>query len=145
MKAEKALFSQGRGRFEELTRDECVRLLEAKSVGRIAFCGPDGPRVYPVNYTWRDGAVIFRTAAYNSLATGVRDAAAAFEVDDFDEFLQGGWSVLAVGRARAVEDPDEVTDMWGGDRAPEPWAAGTRALFIRLVPRQISGRRVHPS
>jgi uncharacterized protein len=144
MKAEKALFSQGHGRFEELTPDECVRLLEAKSVGRIAFCGADGPRVYPVNYTWRDGSVVFRTAAYNSLATGVRDSAAAFEVDDVDEFLESGWSVLAVGRARAVEDSHELADMWG-DRTPEPWAPGTRALFIRLVPRQISGRRVHPS
>jgi len=110
---ERWLFSQGHGRFEELSRDECVRLLGDKSVGRIAFCGPDGPRVYPVNYAWRDGSVIFRTAAYNSLAATLRDAAAAFEVDDIDEFLESGWSVLAVGRARAVEDPDELADLLG--------------------------------
>jgi hypothetical protein len=96
-----------------------------------------------VNYTWRDGSVIFRTAAYNSLAATLKDAAAAFEVDELDEFLESGWSVLAVGRARAVEDPDELADLWG-EGIPEPWAAGTRALFIRMVPKQITGRRVHP-
>jgi Pyridoxamine 5'-phosphate oxidase len=38
------------GRLVELSRDECLELLGAMSVGRIAFTTDDGPRVLPVNY-----------------------------------------------------------------------------------------------
>ena len=34
----------------ELDRAECLELLAAKSVGRIAYVGDTGPRILPVNY-----------------------------------------------------------------------------------------------
>ena len=132
-----------RGQFEELTRDECLRLFQTKTVGRVAFTAPRGPQIFPVNYAISNETVVFRTAAYSSLAANLNNAPAAFEVDDVDDFHRAGWSVLAVGLATLVDDPDELVDLWRDD-APEPWAAGLRTLLIRITPDQITGRRVHP-
>jgi nitroimidazol reductase NimA-like FMN-containing flavoprotein (pyridoxamine 5'-phosphate oxidase superfamily) len=132
-----------RGQFEELTRDECLRLFETKTVGRVAFTAPSGPQIFPVNYAISNETVVFRTAAYSSLAANLNNARAAFEVDDVDDFHRAGWSVLAVGLATLVDDPDELVDLWRDD-APEPWAAGLRTLLVRITPDEITGRRVHP-
>lgn len=132
-----------RGHFEELERSECVQLLSAKLVGRVAVCGPRGPQVFPVNYSVHEGTILFRTTPYSQLANLASDARAAFEVDEVDEFLQSGWSVLVVGTATRVSDPDELPDNLS--ERPEPWAQGARTLFIRINPDEITGRRVHPS
>lgn len=132
-----------RGQFEELTRDECLRLFQTKTVGRVAFTAQSGPQIFPVNYAISNETVVFRTAAYSSLAANLNNARAAFEVDDVDDFHRAGWSVLAVGLATLVDDPDELVDLWRDD-APEPWAAGLRTLLVRITPDEITGRRVHP-
>jgi nitroimidazol reductase NimA-like FMN-containing flavoprotein (pyridoxamine 5'-phosphate oxidase superfamily) len=132
-----------RGQFEELTRDECLRLFQTKTVGRVAFTAPSGPQIFPVNYAISNETVVFRTAAYSSLAANLNNVRAAFEVDDVDDYLHAGWSVLAVGLATLVDNPDELVELWSED-VPEPWAAGLRTLFVRITPDQITGRRVHP-
>jgi nitroimidazol reductase NimA-like FMN-containing flavoprotein (pyridoxamine 5'-phosphate oxidase superfamily) len=132
-----------RGEFEELSRDECLRLFQTKTVGRVAFSAPSGPQIFPVNYAIFNGTVVFRTAAYSSLAANLNNARVAFEVDDVDEYLRAGWSALAVGTAEFVDNPDELVELWSED-VPEPWAAGLRTLFVRITPDQITGRRVHP-
>ena len=47
---------------EELEEDECLKLISGGGIGRIAYTSRFGPAVLPVNYAWRDGAVVFRTA-----------------------------------------------------------------------------------
>lgn len=128
---------------EHLTPDECWELLTAKSVGRVGFTGPDGPQVLPVNYVVHMRSVVFRTAAQSALADAMRGSLVAFEIDDIDEFMQRGWSVLAVGDAELVEDPDLLAELWG-DRDPQPWAVGVRTQFVRIRPTRLTGRRVYP-
>ena len=48
------------GRLVELSRDECLELLGAMSVDRIAYTTDDGPRVLPVIYILEGDGVIFR-------------------------------------------------------------------------------------
>jgi len=48
------------GRLVDLSRDECLELLGAMSVGRIAYTTDDGPRVLPVNYVLEGESVVFR-------------------------------------------------------------------------------------
>ena len=48
-------------RLVDLNRDECLELLGAMSVGRIAYTTDDGPRVLPVNYVLEGDSVVFRT------------------------------------------------------------------------------------
>lgn len=133
------------GRFEHLSRDECLELLESKKVGRVAYCGPKGPVVLPINYTVRSQSIVFRTRAGSRLATFMNDASATFQVDDIDDFLQAGWSVLVVGVAEWVTDTEELSELWWDQHQPQPWAEGERNAFVRIVPSAITGRRVYPS
>jgi uncharacterized protein len=130
------------GRFDELSEAECRELLGAKSVGRLGFVTAEGPAVLPVNYVVHDGDVMFRTAPYNVVAGSIRGQRVAFEVDELDDFLEGGWSVLVVGQAEFVEDGDELPPESSG--RPQPWAEGSRPLYVRIRTARITGRRVLP-
>jgi uncharacterized protein len=129
----------------ELPPDECLELLSASTVGRVAWCAPDGPQIVPVNIRVHDGTVVFSTVAYSALARAVRGATVAVEVDEIDHDARSGWSVVAVGPAEAVAEPAELSGVWSGvwqRGGPEPWAPGVRTLFVRVTPRAITGRRI---
>lgn len=130
-------------RHEELDADECWSLLRCTETGRVAFADENRIQVLPVNYVVRDGSIFFRTSAYGAIGAGLRDGTASFQIDQFDDFLQAGWSVLVSGNARPVEDTEMLTELWGPER-PEPWADGVRSLFIQIRPDRVTGRRVHP-
>ena len=127
--------------FQHLPPEECRELLAAKSVGRVAFNGPDGPQVLPVNYVVHRRGIFFRTAAGSALGDAMRNTRVAFEIDDIDEVLQSGWSVVAVGEADLVDDEDLLVELWG-DQGPKPWAIGLRTQFVRITPTRLTGRRV---
>jgi transcriptional regulator with XRE-family HTH domain len=125
----------------ELGEDECWDRLAAHGVGRIAVSTPDGLAVVPVNYDVVDGAIVFRTEPGAVPAAGV-GTDAAFEVDQVDEAMSGGWSVLAHGRARAVTEPDEVRRL-AECAYSRPWAGGERPLWVVIEPTRLTGRRIH--
>lgn len=126
----------------ELTESECLQALCGHTVGRIAMCTPQGPRVFPVNYVVDDGSLVIRTSPYGTIASeGGRNAEMAFEVDHLDDESRTGWSVLVVGRAEIVDDPHELLSL---ARNPQPWAGGSRGLYLRLRWRLISGRSLGP-
>lgn len=130
--------SDAPARVEELTEDECWALLEANDVGRVAHNDPDGPVVVPVNYTARDGMLLFRVSPYSRLADRLRDGAASFQVDHIDEAARTGWSVLVRGHATRAKN----WELPGSDDRPTPWAEGGRNLHIRLSPHHVSGVRL---
>ncbi len=127
--------------FQHLPPEECRELLAAKSVGRVGFNGPEGVQVLPVNYVVHRRSIFFRTAADGALANAMRHSRVAFEIDDIDEFLQRGWSVVAVGDAELVDDQDTLVELWG-EQGPKPWAVGLRTQFVRITPIRLTGRRV---
>jgi nitroimidazol reductase NimA-like FMN-containing flavoprotein (pyridoxamine 5'-phosphate oxidase superfamily) len=133
---------------EELDERECRELLSSRSVGRFAFWAPQGPQVFPVNYVVRGDAIVFRTSPSHTLAAALRNAPrGGFQVDDVDEPLASGWSVLVTGEATAVQQADDAghgTDPWG-DEAPQPWAGGDRSLHVRVAMDTVTGRRVMAS
>ena len=49
--------------------------------------------------------IIFRTSPHTELGRSMAHGPVAFEVDDFDDFSQSGWSVLVQGSAE-YDDPD---------------------------------------
>lgn len=128
--------------FHELTEPECQDLLRSKQVGRLGFTTSEGPQIIPVNYVYDDDAITFRTAAYNNIALHVPGQRVAFEVDEVDDFLRAGWSVLAVGNAEHVESPQGSGRSPGRNDSPEPWAPGVRVLHIRISSIKLTGRRV---
>ncbi|GLW64062.1 hypothetical protein Arub01_23060 [Actinomadura rubrobrunea] len=129
---------------EELDREECLRLVAPGGVGRVAFNDGEGPAVIPVNYVMDDGAVLFRTAIAGRLNTVLRTALRgaqvriAFEVDRIDEERHEGWSVMLRGGARQLSDEECATVA-----RVRPWPGGERGAHIRMVPTEISGRRIH--
>jgi nitroimidazol reductase NimA-like FMN-containing flavoprotein (pyridoxamine 5'-phosphate oxidase superfamily) len=125
----------------ELTTDECVDLLRANVVGRVALSTPVGPRIILLNYAVHDDSIVFRTAPYSQLASYGNGSDLAFEVDHVDYETHQGWSVVAVGRGSRVDDPEEIQEIraTGG---PRPWVGGSRGLHLRLRWRELSGRRL---
>lgn len=127
---------------EILSREECLELLGSSPIGRIVFTDRALPAVQPVNFCLFEGNVVIRTMAGSKLAAAARHAVVAFEVDEFDAEMRWGWSVTAVGHARAVTDPEETSRL---SQLPlSPWAPGKRDHFIVMAPEQISGRRIRP-
>jgi uncharacterized protein len=124
-----------------LSREECIALPASAPIGRIVYTHRALPAVQPVNFHLDHEKIVIRTARDSRLATAAGDAIVAFETDEYDVGTRTGWSVTPVGRARTVEDPEELTRL---SRLPlNPWAAGAREHFIAVVPEQLSGRRIH--
>jgi transcriptional regulator with XRE-family HTH domain len=125
---------------ETLTSAECFDLLSPGGVGRVAFTTADGPVLLPVNYAMAGRTVIFRTAP-DALLAGYLDCLAGFEVDGLDEMLSRGWSVLVTGRAVRVTSEAEVRHL-ERHTGVRPWAGGARDVYVRIIPRKITGRRI---
>jgi len=134
---------------EELDEAESLRLISAGGIGRIAYTSRFGPAVLPVNYKWHDGAIVFRTTRHSALdedlQTGIAggDYIVAFEIDEIDEPGRQGWSVLIQGPAHHVEG--ESKREAAAQVGVEPWPAGERELFLRIVPHHVTGRRIKPA
>src|SRR2546429_1976183 len=134
---------------EELDEAESLRLISAGGIGRIAYQSRYGPAVLPVNYRWHDGAVVFRTARHSALdedlQTGISggDYLVAFEIDEIDTPGRQGWSVLIQGPAHHVES--EGARARAEQAGVEPWPAGERELFRRIVPDPATRRRTKPA
>jgi uncharacterized protein len=130
----------GRNRLEVLERGEALRLLEHAQVGRVAFVADGEPLVFPVNFVVEGESIVFRTAAGSKLDAAMGGALVAFEVDETDERLRAGWSVLVRGPARLVTDPIERAAL---DRLPlRPWAHAPKPHYVRIETRTVSGRRL---
>ena len=125
----------------ELGEPECLELLAEHHVGRVAYCDDHGPVVLPVNCAVDHGTILIQTSPHSTLASRLRTAPASFQIDEFDEYTQTGWSVLVRGSAAYV-DP---TDLPADEDRPHKWAEGQRTLHIRITPHDISGRRLLPA
>jgi nitroimidazol reductase NimA-like FMN-containing flavoprotein (pyridoxamine 5'-phosphate oxidase superfamily) len=127
---------------EELSYDECLDLLRASSVGRIAVVVDEFPIVLPVNYrlvetsapTW----IAVRTRPGNILDRAGMNA--AFEIDNVDPVHHEGSSVLVRGTLHHV-DPDAADFRERFD--PEPWILAERDSWLVIAPFGITGRRLH--
>ena len=130
------------GRLEDLEPAECRRLLVTTSIGRLGFSTGEEQRILPLNYVLAEDYLVFRTSPENEVAKFALDRPVAFEVDQVDEFMQSGWSVLVSGTAEEL--PRASLRAMDVDETPEPWAAGVRSLYLRIPLTRITGRRVHP-
>lgn len=132
---------------EHLDESECLRLISAGGIGRIAYSGLSGVTVLPVNYQLHQGSIVFRTAQDGpldeDLRTGIANAEylVAFEIDDFDLAAREGWSILIQGSAHHVDSESERASVL--EAGVEPWpGGGEREHFLRVIPSRISGRRI---
>jgi transcriptional regulator with XRE-family HTH domain len=136
--------ASARPRLEVLDAATCQRLLAPGGVGRFVFNAEDGPVALPVNYQIAGHDIVFRTTETSSLARAADRALVSFEVDHLDDAISQGWSILVSGRIQRVHDPTELDQLQ--DLGIQPWAGdsgGERNVYLRLVPSNVSGRRIH--
>jgi transcriptional regulator with XRE-family HTH domain len=125
---------------KELTAEECADLVAPGGIGRVVFCTSRGPVALPVNYQMLDGDIIFRTSDGSTLSEHNHDVDVSFEVDQIDDALTEGWSVLMTCFRKHVTSQEELDEIHAVEVTP--WAGGTRDEFVRLVPVITTGRRI---
>ena len=109
-------------------------------MGRVGITLGALPAIFPVNYRLIDGAIMFRTATGSKMSAATEGAVVAFEVDDYQLADRSGWSVLVVGPAEVINDPELASKV--ADAGLEPFADGPRSTIVRIVPTFLSGRRL---
>lgn len=124
----------------EVSTSDCLELLGSRRLGRIGFADPAGQKVLPVNYVMVDGCVYVATSPFGSIARHAIGTAVAFEVDEVDELMESGWSVMVCGRASLV-DNDELPSA----KRPRSWAEGTRSLILKITADEVTGKRLIPA
>jgi nitroimidazol reductase NimA-like FMN-containing flavoprotein (pyridoxamine 5'-phosphate oxidase superfamily) len=124
---------------EELTVEESWRLATDTQVSRIGWTGPRGPVVLPVNHVVHEEALWIRTSAHSSMAEQIDESAVALLVDDLDPDTHVGWSALFKGHAEILYREDQIPDVV---KNLHPWPAGPRPLWVRLRPKEVTGRRL---
>jgi nitroimidazol reductase NimA-like FMN-containing flavoprotein (pyridoxamine 5'-phosphate oxidase superfamily) len=127
------MISQG---LHVLDETECYQLLRQRTFGRVGLRHGDIILVLPVFYALVDHDVVFRTSPGAKLDAAVLEARVSFEVDD----PVPGWSVLLVGYAHEITDPDEAARAVAA--LGHDWPAGERNRLVRIVADRVSGRRL---
>jgi nitroimidazol reductase NimA-like FMN-containing flavoprotein (pyridoxamine 5'-phosphate oxidase superfamily) len=128
--------------FEVVTERECRELLASQDVGRVAFVGEDGfPVVLPVNYLVDEDLIVFRTAP-GAKTTFIPMRPVAFEVDGFERWNRGGWSVLVQGLGHSLSDSNDPRHGELRGRTITTWAPGEHLSWLAIDVRRISGRRI---
>ena len=131
---------------ESLSESECLRLLGAEQVGRLAYTGREGPAVVPIVYKLHEGSIVFHTLQGTfteaDLRTGIAhaDYQVAFEIDQIDPDSRGGWAVVVVGAAHHVDTEAERASIIGAGADPWPWPEAEAAHLMRVQPSRITGR-----
>jgi hypothetical protein len=121
---------------EALTAEQCNAHLAVGGVGRVVFLSSRGPVALPVNFEFTEGQIIFSTD--ESKAAAIEKELVGFEVDRVDEAMSEGWSVLVTGRARRIEDHEELQRL--GSLDLEAWAGGDRHSLMGIKPEELTGR-----
>ena len=129
-----------RNGLQMLSGQECLTMLAERNFGRIGLSINALPAILPVNYRLVDGVIVILSANGTKLSAAINHSVVAFEVDEFSDQEEFGWSVLAIGVAFALEEEPELLAKLS---QPMPvWIDVDRATLIGIRPDIISGRRI---
>ncbi|TMQ86469.1 pyridoxamine 5'-phosphate oxidase family protein [Actinomadura soli] len=119
----------------------CLTLIQRAPVGRIAWAQDDGTvTVLPVNFVLDGEDLVFTTAPGAKLDAVRAGRPLTFEADDLEPALKTAWSVLLTGPAEIITDPGEAERL--RTLPLTPWIRSHDTVFIRLTPREVTGRRI---
>jgi uncharacterized protein len=129
---------------QSLSNAECFALIATQQVGRLGVIADGYPLIFPVNYGLDLGVIVIRTGTGTKLA-GASHANVTFEVDNIDQRMRSGWSVLVKGLAEEITS-EHRTELIERTKAAalQPWAPGSRGHWLRLIPHAVTGRRLVP-
>jgi Pyridoxamine 5'-phosphate oxidase len=127
---------------EELSLQESMRLLASVSLGRVVFTARALPAVRPVTHLVDGDHIIIRTDLNAAITSELRAEAGtivAYEADAINSDQHLGWSVVVVGVARRVIDPDAASAY---RRMLRPWVSGGRDQVIAIHADVVTGFRL---
>jgi hypothetical protein len=127
-------------RRRDLTDVECRKLLAERYLGRLALTDPAGPAMFPVNYAFDEGAVVFRTDPGSKLDTMAGGARSRLRSTRSMRVAgpAGAWSSGA--RRPRVSKPADLDRLHR--LPPYPWAPAAKARYIRIRAVSITGQRI---
>jgi len=130
-------------RMDEITRAECLELLDTVPFGRLFFIHNSLPAVRPVNHLIDGGAVVIRATAGAAITqeVGYHGMVVAYEADALDSARQLGWSVVVTGTARLITDREAAQRYRS---MIEPWVAGPADEVIAISTEMIHGYPLVP-
>ena len=117
----------------ELSRPDCLRLLDRAPVGRIVYTVRALPAIVPVTHLVDNGMVVVRTHVGAECAGSV----VAYQADELT--ADERWTVTVTGVARRVLDRDEVAAY---ERRLTPLVAASEVETIRIYPEIVTGYRL---
>ena len=124
---------------EILDSNECWRLLEQTSIGRLGVIVDGQPDVFPVSFK-RDGeGLVFRTGSGTKLQAIEANSLVALEADSVSAEFGLAWSVVVKGTA--VEDDAASPALNETRRGLFPWQGVGQDHLIRIIPQSVTGRR----
>jgi hypothetical protein len=129
-------------RLQELSPHESMRLLGSVSLGRIVFTARALPAIRPVTHLVDGDHVIIRADSSAAIISELRadgGTVVAYEADAIDLTDHIGWSVIVVGVAHRVIDPDEASVY---RRALRPWASGAKDQVVAIHADMVTGFRL---
>ena len=149
---------------QQLSNEECVRILKEELRGVLSVQGDDGyPYGLPINHYYNedDGCLYFHSGKTGHKIDAIRrNDKASFCVYDQGFRKEGAWalnikSVIVFGRVEIIEDKETIYDMarklshkFTRDEAyieKEITHSGPRTLMFRLVPEHMTGKLVNES
>jgi len=122
---------------EELTADECWRLLRLSRTGRLAVRTEEGVDIFPVTYMVHDRRILLRSGPGSKMLHLGRYPSIAFEVDGRGRGR--AWSVVLHGEATRMSSDSEILDS--GVRDIVTSAPGAKFNYVRIDPVDVTGRR----
>jgi nitroimidazol reductase NimA-like FMN-containing flavoprotein (pyridoxamine 5'-phosphate oxidase superfamily) len=125
---------------EHLTPAQCWQLLASTPVGRVGVLRDSAPEIYPLNHVVDHDSVVFRTEPGGKLDALLRSPSVCYQVDAVDPASSSGWSVLVKGRASEVHDRHELERL--AELELRWWVPGPKQHWIRIVPIEVTGRRI---
>jgi len=119
---------------------ECWRLLAGQTFGRLATPGSGAPEIFPVSFAFADHRLYLRTGEGTKLATITLTPDVTFEVDEVRADV--AWSVVVKGRAQVLSSEPDLEEARATGLVS--YLEEGRSEWIRIVPTEISGRRLIP-
>jgi hypothetical protein len=97
-----------------------------------------------MNYAIDHGVLVVRSQPGVKLSNADH-ANVTFQVDDIDEITHSGWTVLVRGLGEEVtpEHSDQIIQNTRNANLT-PWAPHSGSHWMRIIPQEITGRRIYP-
>jgi nitroimidazol reductase NimA-like FMN-containing flavoprotein (pyridoxamine 5'-phosphate oxidase superfamily) len=125
---------------EVLSESESSRLLKSKDLGRLAIVVDGRPEIFPVNYAFDEGVVVFRTAPGLKFERAPLTYA-AFETDDVDRKHGVAWSVVVKGTVHEITTAIDRLSEHLRQLAVRPALPGERSEWLTVYSTTVTGRR----